>query len=214
MSSTPVPFAVVDNDDHLMGIIVRGAVLGALSGNKVRVFMHDIPALPLAQWIDSLVNWLTAFKVMFYAITNILGAIIAAFQWVFDLIPAPLFIAVVLATSWWIMRRSHRYGLIIFELIGLALVWNLGYWQGMTQTLTLVLTSSLIAVIFGIPLGIWAAKGKKAVLVIRPLMDFMQTIPAFVYLIPAIAFFGIGMVPGVVASVIFAMPPHSTNDEP
>ncbi len=77
----------------------------------------------------------------------------------------------------------------------------------MTQTLTLVLTSSLIALVIGVPLGIWMAKSKVFAVINKPILDFMQTMPAFVYLIPAVAFFGIGMVPGVIASVIFAMPP-------
>lgn len=77
----------------------------------------------------------------------------------------------------------------------------------MTQTLTLVLTSSFVALVIGVPLGIWMSKSRIAEKIIRPILDFMQTMPAFVYLIPAVAFFGIGMVPGVVASVIFAMPP-------
>lgn len=77
----------------------------------------------------------------------------------------------------------------------------------MTQTLTLVLTSSLIALVIGVPLGIWMAKSKTVEVIVKPILDFMQTMPAFVYLIPAVAFFGIGMVPGVIASVIFAMPP-------
>ncbi|GEL38880.1 ABC-type proline glycine betaine transport system protein [Lacticaseibacillus paracasei subsp. tolerans DSM 20258] len=130
-----------------------------------------------------------------------------AFQAVFDFIPIWLFIILVLALTWYLKRDQKYRSLLIFELLGLLLIWNLGFWRDMTQTLTLVLTASLLAIVLGVPLGIWAAESKSVSAVVKPLMDFMQTMPAFVYLIPAVAFFGIGMVPGVVASVIFAMPP-------
>ncbi|MFD1484619.1 ABC transporter permease [Lacticaseibacillus baoqingensis] len=178
--------------------------------------------LPLAQWIDAFVAWLNQFEGFFYAITNFLAAIVNAIQWVFDLLPIPLFIVVIVGGTWWVIRHSKRYGLLIFEFLGLLYIWNQGFWRDMTQTLTLVLTASLIAIIIGVPLGIWAAKSRTVAMIVKPLMDFMQTMPAFVYLIPAVAFFGIGMVPGVVASVIFAMPPtvrmtqlgiHQVSDE-
>ncbi|KRK71035.1 ABC transporter permease [Lacticaseibacillus nasuensis] len=169
--------------------------------------MFNLPKLPLADWIDALVNWLGHFEGFFYAVTNFLGAIVNAFQWVFDALPIPVFMVIVIAGTWWLTRNTHRYGLLVFEFIGLLYIWNQGYWRDMTQTLTLVLTASLLAIIIGIPLGLWAATSKPVATVVKPLMDFMQTMPAFVYLIPAVAFFGIGMVPGVVASVIFAMPP-------
>ncbi|MFK5281652.1 glycine/betaine ABC transporter, partial [Lacticaseibacillus paracasei] len=100
----------------------------------------------------------------------------------------------VLALTWYLKRDQKYRSLLIFELLGLLLIWNLGFWRDMTQTLTLVLTASLLAIVIGVPLGIWAAESKSVSAVVKPLMDFMQTMPAFVYLIPAVAFFGIGMV--------------------
>lgn len=169
--------------------------------------MPNIPTIPLASWMDSLVDGLTKFEGFFNVITNIIGGIVNAFQWVFDLTPALLFILIVLVITFFINRKGKKWGLMTFELIGLLLILNLGFWRDMTQTLTLVLTSSLIALIVGVPLGIWMAKSDIVENIFKPVLDFMQTMPAFVYLIPAVAFFGIGMVPGVVASVIFAMPP-------
>lgn len=163
--------------------------------------------LPLADWINELVKWLTQFTGFFNGITNFIGGIVAAFQWVFDLLPIWLFIVIVLGLTFWLNRNTKKWGLLGFELIGLLFIWNLGYWRDMTQTLTLVLTSSLIALVIGIPLGIWMAHSNPVAVVMKPILDLMQTMPAFVYLIPAVAFFGIGMVPGVIASVIFAMPP-------
>ncbi|MQS75349.1 ABC transporter permease [Companilactobacillus halodurans] len=169
--------------------------------------MASIPKLPLADWIDGFVDWLVKFTGFFNAITNFIGGINNAFQWVFDLIPIWLFIVIILALTLFVNRDKQNWGLIVFEFLGLLLIWNLNYWRDMTQTLTLVLTASLIAIVIGIPLGILMAKSHIAEIILKPILDFMQTMPAFVYLIPAVALFGIGMVPGIVASVIFAMPP-------
>lgn len=163
--------------------------------------------LPLADWINDLVQWLTQFTGFFNAVTNFIGAIVNTFQWVFDFVSPWLFIVLILALTYWATRQNKKWSLLLFELLGLLLIWNLGYWRDMTQTLTLVLTSSLIALVIGIPLGIWMAKSSAVEMIMNPILDLMQTMPAFVYLIPAVAFFGIGMVPGVLASVIFAMPP-------
>jgi ABC-type proline/glycine betaine transport system, permease component len=171
------------------------------------LIFSSIPQLPLAHWIDNFVDWLVQFTGFFNAVTNFIGSINNAFQWVFDLIPIWLFIVLVLALTYYVNRDQQNWGLLIFEFLGLLMIWNLDFWRDMTQTLTLVLTASLIALVIGIPLGILMAKSHTAEIILKPILDFMQTMPAFVYLIPAVALFGIGMVPGIVASVIFAMPP-------
>ncbi|WP_291855085.1 proline/glycine betaine ABC transporter permease [Marinilabilia sp.] len=98
-------------------------------------------------------------------------------------------------------------GLAVFTVIGLFLLSWMDYWEETMQTLALVLASAFLALVIGIPVGIWAARNSKADQVIRPVLDFMQTMPAFVYLIPAILFFSVGNVPGVVATVVFSLPP-------
>ena len=98
-------------------------------------------------------------------------------------------------------------GLASFVLIGLFLIYGMGYWREAVQTTTLVLVSTFIALILGIPFGILAGRSKLADAIIRPVLDFMQTMPAFVYLIPAIFFFSVGNTPGVIATVIFSVPP-------
>ncbi|MCL8000863.1 ABC transporter permease subunit, partial [Brucella sp. 21LCYQ03] len=90
---------------------------------------------------------------------------------------------------------------------GLALIYLMGFWEETMQTLALIISSTIIALIIAIPLGIWSAKNSTAHRVIRPLLDLMQTMPAFVYLIPAVLFFSIGKLPGAFATIIFAMPP-------
>jgi glycine betaine/proline transport system permease protein len=98
-------------------------------------------------------------------------------------------------------------GLASFILIGLFVIYGMGYWKEAVQTTTLVLVSTFIALIIGIPFGILAGKSKVANAIIKPVLDFMQTMPAFVYLIPAIFFFSVGNTPGVIATVIFSVPP-------
>ncbi len=98
-------------------------------------------------------------------------------------------------------------GMAVFVILGLLLIFAMGYWKESIQTTTLVLVASVIALIFGIPLGIVAARSKTADVIIRPILDLMQTMPAFVYLIPAIFFFSVGNTPGVIATVIFSLPP-------
>ena len=98
-------------------------------------------------------------------------------------------------------------GMGAFTLLGLLLIWGMGFWEETMQTLALVLSSTCMALLIGIPLGIWAGKSERCNRMLRPVLDCMQTMPAFVYLIPAVLFFGLGTVPGAFATIIFAMPP-------
>lgn len=163
-----------------------------------------LPKLPLGDWIDIFVDWLTVtFEVLFDGITIGLEAIVDGLLTLFTFIPSYLFIIIIALLAWKISTK----GIALFALVGLLLIDNLGYWDGMLETLSLVLTAVLISIVIGIPLGIWASQNRTTKQIIIPILDFMQTMPAFVYLIPAIFFFSIGVVPGVVASVIFAVPP-------
>ncbi|OJG44926.1 glycine betaine ABC transporter substrate-binding protein [Enterococcus hermanniensis] len=121
------------------------------------------------------------------------------------MIPPLLFILVLTIIAFFISNK--KWGLTSFTLIGLLFIYNQGLWTDLMSTITLVVLSSLLSIIIGVPLGILMAKNETAKKIITPILDFMQTMPGFVYLIPAVAFFGIGMVPGVFASVIFALPP-------
>lgn len=107
----------------------------------------------------------------------------------------------------WNCMVVNQKSIALFSLIGFLIIDYLGYWDAMLSTLALVLTSVIISVVVGIPIGIWASQKDTVRKIVTPILDFMQTMPAFVYLLPAIFFFNIGVVPGVVASVIFAMPP-------
>lgn len=166
----------------------------------------NLPVIPMAEWVESATQWLTdTFSGLFDVIQEagdlIMNSMIDSLQW----LPAWLLIIIVPILLYFVSNR--KLGLSLFAFIGLLFIYNQGLWTPMLSTLTLVITSSLVSVILGIPLGILMAKSQRAESIIQPLLDFMQTMPAFVYLIPAVAFFGIGMVPGVFASVIFALPP-------
>ena len=107
------------------------------------------------------------------------------------------------ALAWGLQRRLSVVGLVI---IGFLFILNQGYWEEVTESLTLVLASCFMCMLIGVPAGIAAAHRPRLYAVLRPILDLMQTLPTFVYLIPAIVFFGIGMVPGLIATVIFVVP--------
>ena len=106
--------------------------------------------------------------------------------------------------AWWISRRK---GVALFTLLGLTLMWNFSLWEATMQTLVQVILATVITVAIGLPIGVTAAIAKPIQVIVRPILDFMQTLPAFVYLIPAISFFSLGTTPAIFATVIFAMPP-------
>lgn len=162
--------------------------------------------IPLADWVDAATNWITiTFSGLFNLLQNLGNAMMNGFSGILGAIPPLLFIALITLGMFIISKRN--WGISIFTLLGLLFIYNQGLWGHLINTLTLVMMASLISIIIGIPLGILMAKSKLASSIITPILDFMQTMPSFVYLIPAVAFFGIGMVPGVFASVIFALPP-------
>ncbi|EGC84554.1 ABC transporter permease [Anaerococcus hydrogenalis] len=168
--------------------------------------MNNIPSIPLVGFIDNLVEWLRLHaSFIFNPIRDFINFTVELFIKIFSVFPPLLFIILVAALAYYLTKKIK--GITIFSILSLLLIWNLDYWDDMVITLSIVVTSALLAIIIGIPLGIWTSKSESVEKVIMPLLDFMQTMPAFVYLIPAVSFFGIGMAPGVISSVIFAMPP-------
>jgi len=162
--------------------------------------------IPIVEWADMLVAWLRDNAEWFFdPIKNFLDGIVTGLSDTLIAIPPLIFILIIVALTIFLTRK--KWGLSVFALFGLLLIQNLGFWEQTMLTLSLILTSSSISILIGIPIGIWMSKDKTVQNLITPILDFMQTMPAFVYLIPAVSFFGIGMVPGIIASVIFAMPP-------
>lgn len=162
------------------------------------------PKIPLDKWVSIFVDFLTEnFSGVFDSFTSLIEIIVESIALLLAFIPPILFIVLITVVAW----RTSKYGVAIFTALGLLLILNLGYWENTINTLALVITSVMISIIVGVPLGIWSARKNMVRDIITPVLDFMQTMPAFVYLIPSIFFFGLGMVPGVIASVIFSMPP-------
>lgn len=162
--------------------------------------------IPIAQTVETIVDWMTTNWAGFF------NAIQAGGQGGMDaisngLLAIPPLVMIISLTIFAFLCSGKKYGFPLFTLGGLLLIWNQGLWADLMQTTTLVLISSLVAIVIGVPLGIWMAKSETVAKIVQPLLDFMQTMPGFVYLIPAVAFFGIGVVPGVFASFIFALPP-------
>ncbi|GGJ92273.1 glycine betaine transport system permease protein OpuAB [Lentibacillus kapialis] len=162
------------------------------------------PKLPLAQWVESFVDFLTdSFSVVFDTISSVIAFITENFVVLLEFVPPLLLIVLVALLAWWVVN----WKLSLFALIGLGLINNLGYWPELLDTVSLVVVSVIISMIIGIPIGIWMSQKDSVQSIVTPVLDFMQTMPAFVYLIPAVVFFSLGMVPGVVATIIFSMPP-------
>jgi len=118
--------------------------------------------------------------------------------------PHPLITTAVFVAMTWLLQRNWKTCLLVA--LGFLFILNQGYWEETTESLTLVLSACLVCMAVGVPIGIAAAHRPRLFRVIRPILDLMQTLPTFVYLIPAIVFFGIGMVPGLIATVIFVLP--------
>ncbi|MFF8262279.1 ABC transporter permease/substrate binding protein [Streptomyces virginiae] len=163
-----------------------------------------MPRLPLGAWVDSGVDFLQSrlswlFDAISALVTGLYDGLVAVLS-----TPAPLLFAGILAiAAWWL--RGLLAGLLAFA--GFALVDSVGLWSDAMSTLSLVLVATLATLVFAVPLGIWAARSDRVSAVLRPLLDFMQTMPAMVYLIPGIIFFGVGVVPGIIATIVFSLPP-------
>lgn len=163
-----------------------------------------LPKVPLDRWVESFVDWLSDnLSGVFDFLSFAINGLVESFSSVLHLTPALLFVAIFAAIAY----KLGRWPMAAFTVIGLLLIVNLGFWDETMDTLALVLSSAFLSIVFGIPLGIICSRSKAAAQTVTPVLDFMQTMPAFVYLIPAVMFFGLGVVPGVIASVIFAVPP-------
>lgn len=154
--------------------------------------------------VDAIVNYiLDNFSPALDAIAAAIGFVTGGILNLLAAVPMPLGIAIFVALSLW----RVGVGFAVFTGISLWLVQHMGLWAATMETLSLVIASTLIAMIIGLPLGIAMARKDTVAAGVRPVLDLMQTMPAFVYLIPAAMFFGLGAVPGTIATVIFAMPP-------
>jgi glycine betaine/proline transport system substrate-binding protein len=163
-----------------------------------------VPRIPLGDWVNDTVNWLLNhmawlfdfFKTVFTGTYDGINAVLQA--------PQPLLLAGIFAVlAFWL--RGTLAGVLTF--VGFAFIDSLELWEDAMVTLSLVLVATIIALVISVPVGIWAARSNRVSGFVRPILDFMQTLPAMIYLIPAILFFGTGASAGIVATLIFALAP-------
>lgn len=160
--------------------------------------------IPVGTAAQAVVNWLKAHaQGPFDALSKAMGGLIEGTLWLLQA-PHPLILIAAFMALTWALQRSWKKCLIVA--LGMLFILNQGYWKATTESLTLILVSCALCMGLGVPAGILAARKRWVYGAIEPVLDLMQTLPTFVYLIPAVIFFGLGMVPGLIATVIFALP--------
>ncbi len=163
-----------------------------------------LPRVPVGDWVDTGFDWLKDnFEPFFDFVSKVTEGAVDTVTDALLVLPPVLF-AVLLAVLG-LLARSAVFA--VGSLVGLLLIQSMELWEPSMQTLALLLVATLISVLIAIPTGIAAAKSDRLSAFVRPVLDFMQTMPAFVYLVPAVIFFSIGVVPGVVTTIVFALPP-------
>jgi len=165
-----------------------------------------LPRLPVGDGVEIAVEWIEVhFGGLLDFLSTILGVFVDGFKDVLLFLPPLAMIVVITILVWVISRRNLRIAAETF--LGLLLIESLDLWSLSMETLALVISSTVVALTIGIPVGILCSRNDNVNTIVTPLLDLMQTMPSFVYLIPAVIFFGLGNVPGIIATVVFAMPP-------
>ncbi|MDU8926610.1 choline ABC transporter permease subunit [Alisedimentitalea sp. MJ-SS2] len=160
--------------------------------------------IPIGKTAKTFFDWLQETGEPFFDwLAWVMELLIEAILWVLQT-PHPLIVVAAFAALTWFLQRGWKTPLLV--VLGFLFILNQGYWEETTESLTLVLSSCVVCMAVGVPIGIAAAHRPRLYAWMRPVLDLMQTLPTFVYLIPAIVFFGIGMVPGLIATVIFVLP--------
>jgi glycine betaine/proline transport system substrate-binding protein len=163
-----------------------------------------VPEFHPGNWVEDVVNWLQAhLSWLFDFVNTVLTGLYNGIDTVFDGAEPLLMAGIFAVIAFWL--RGLLPGVLTF--IGFALVDSFQLWNDAMSTLSLVFAAGVITIVIAVPLGIWAARNKTVSATVRPVLDVMQTMPAFVYLIPGVIFFSVGTTPGMLATIIFSMPP-------
>ncbi len=160
--------------------------------------------IPVGRWGRDFFNYLTGNFAWFFDslasfLSTVLNGMVAGLLW----LPPSIIVLAAVALAWW-LKRSWK--LCLGVLLGLAFIINQGLWDATIQTLVLVVAATTASMAIGVPIGIWAAHNERVYAILQPILDLMQTLPTFVYLIPVLILFGLGLAPGLIVTVIFAMP--------
>lgn len=165
----------------------------------------DLFEIPLDVWVETAIKgWLVPnFRGVFQAVQVPIATVLEGLDIALQAIPMPVFTVVVALIAWAVASR----GLALFTLASFVVIDLIGVWTQTMTTLAMILTAVLFCAVVGVPLGIAAARSDRFANGLRPVLDIMQTIPPFVYLVPIVMLFGVGMTPGIIATIIFALPP-------
>lgn len=160
--------------------------------------------IPIGLFVEKFIDFLlNNFQPVFSSISTVIEGFMSGVESTLLYLPPLIFMVLLASIAWFLANRN----IAIFTILSLLLVFGMGLWISFVQTFVLVIVSGIFSLIIGIPMGILSSSYKRLDRITTPILDFMQTMPPFVYLIPAVMFFGIGQVPGVISTVIFAMPP-------
>jgi glycine betaine/proline transport system permease protein len=160
--------------------------------------------IPIAEWIEKNVKeWLFTQRPLFKKLSAPIETVLNSLDSLFNLIPFPIAILIFIFFAY----RTNGLKFSCLTVVGLVFIDLVDLWSESMTTLAMIFTAVIFCIIIGIPLGILSSRSKTFEIILRPILDVMQTIPSFVYLIPVVMLFGIGLTPGVVATIIFALPP-------
>jgi ABC-type proline/glycine betaine transport system permease subunit len=164
-----------------------------------------IPDNAIGGIADAIINWLLVNAGGFFdAISYAAGVAVFSVKDFWLIIPPIVVILITAAIGWY---RTKKISVALFAMVGLYIVYNMGLWEPLMETVTLITLSVTISVAIGVPVGIIASRSNLAWNIIKPILDLMQTMHPFVYLIPVVFLFGLGMVPGLLTTIVFATPP-------
>ncbi len=170
----------------------------------MKILDFDNLRIPLENWIQDGIDWLVYnYREVFQLVKKPLETLLEGFVWMFTALPPILIILVLTLFAW----RAAGKRIATFTLVSLLLCGFLGMWDQTMITLAMVLSAVLICALIGIPLGIMAGRSDRFEMILRPFLDVMQTTPPFVYLVPVVMLFSIGTVSGIIATIVFALPP-------
>lgn len=164
----------------------------------------DFHRIPIGEIVNAIVDWMVMYLApVFDGVRQVIGYLLNQTEALLLSLPWPVVIAFFALILW----RTAGWKAALIAVVGLYLIGGMELWERAMGTLALMITSVILAVGVGVPLGVLCAYSDRVLAVVRPLLDMMQTMPAFVYLVPALMFFGIGKVPAVFATIVFASPP-------
>jgi len=160
--------------------------------------------LPIAEWVEkNIKEWLFMQRPLFKKLSAPIDTVLNGLEYLFNIIPFPVAVLIFIYFAY----KTNGFKFTVLTAIGLVFIDLVDLWSESMTTLAMIFTAVFFCIIIGIPLGILCSRSKIFEIIMRPVLDVMQTIPSFVYLIPVVMLFGIGLTPGVIATIIFALPP-------